>query len=56
MEKVATALAAVVKGIEGAAVENNTFCVSVHYRNVHEKVQMQLKFIPIENSMEKNAI
>ncbi|KAF4363011.1 hypothetical protein F8388_020527 [Cannabis sativa] len=25
------------KGIEGAKVENNKFCVSVHYRNVDEK-------------------
>lgn len=24
--------------IKGATVENNKFCVSVHYRNVEEKV------------------
>lgn len=28
-----------VKGIDGARVENNKFCVSVHYRNVNEKVE-----------------
>ena len=27
-------------GIEGARVENNKFCVSVHYRNVTEKVKL----------------
>ncbi|CAA2967644.1 trehalose-phosphate phosphatase A [Olea europaea subsp. europaea] len=26
------------KGVAGAKVENNKFCVSVHYRNVDEKV------------------
>ena len=26
------------KEIKGAKVENNKFCVSVHYRNVDEKV------------------
>lgn len=28
-----------VRGIDGARVENNKFCVSVHYRNVNEKVE-----------------
>ncbi|KAG2645379.1 hypothetical protein PVAP13_2KG422016 [Panicum virgatum] len=27
-----------IRGIDGAKVENNKFCVSVHYRNVNEKV------------------
>ena len=30
------------KDIKGAKVENNKFCVSVHYRNVDEKVQRVL--------------
>ena len=30
------------KEIKGAKVENNKFCVSVHYRNVDEKVQLVL--------------
>jgi trehalose 6-phosphate phosphatase len=29
-----------VRGIDGAKVENNKFCVSVHYRNVDEKVKI----------------
>jgi len=29
-----------VRGIDGAKVENNKFCVSVHYRNVNEKVKV----------------
>jgi len=29
-----------VRGIDGAKVENNKFCVSVHYRNVNEKVKI----------------
>lgn len=28
----------ITKGISGAKVENNKFCVSVHYRNVDDKV------------------
>ena len=28
----------ITKGIAGAKVENNKFCVSVHYRNVDDKV------------------
>uniref|UniRef100_A0A0D9YW03 trehalose-phosphatase n=1 Tax=Oryza glumipatula TaxID=40148 RepID=A0A0D9YW03_9ORYZ len=36
-EKVTKSLLQVVSGIEGATVENNKFCVSVHYRNVAEK-------------------
>uniref|UniRef100_A0A0E0CPD2 Trehalose 6-phosphate phosphatase n=1 Tax=Oryza meridionalis TaxID=40149 RepID=A0A0E0CPD2_9ORYZ len=36
-EKVTNSLLQVVSGIEGATVENNKFCVSVHYRNVAEK-------------------
>ncbi|XP_058786806.1 probable trehalose-phosphate phosphatase C [Vicia villosa] len=27
----------VIKGIEGASIEDNQFCVSVHFRQVHEK-------------------
>lgn len=27
------------KDIKGAKVENNKFCVSVHYRNVDDKVE-----------------
>jgi len=30
-----------IRGIDGAKVENNKFCVSVHYRNVNEKVGSQ---------------
>lgn len=30
------------KDIEGAVVEDNKFCVSVHYRNVDEKVVLFL--------------
>ena len=29
-----------VRGIDGTKVENNKFCVSVHYRNVNEKVKI----------------
>uniref|UniRef100_A0A453P8H0 Trehalose 6-phosphate phosphatase n=1 Tax=Aegilops tauschii subsp. strangulata TaxID=200361 RepID=A0A453P8H0_AEGTS len=36
-EKVSKALLEVTSGIEGASVEDNKFCVSVHYRNVDEK-------------------
>lgn len=28
----------VIKDIEGAKIENNRFCISVHFRQVHEKV------------------
>lgn len=31
------------KGIEGAKVENHKFCASVHYRNVDEKVRLNIK-------------
>lgn len=31
----------VTSSIEGARVENNKFCVSVHYRNVAEKVRLR---------------
>lgn len=34
-------LVKITKGIEGAKVENHKFCVSVHYRNVDEKVWIQ---------------
>jgi len=30
----------ITKDIEGAKVENHKFCVSVHYRNVEEKVRI----------------
>ncbi|KAM3226100.1 hypothetical protein ACQJBY_058654 [Aegilops geniculata] len=36
-EKVTKALLEVTSGIEGTSVEDNKFCVSVHYRNVDEK-------------------
>ncbi|KAM3242737.1 hypothetical protein ACQJBY_055001 [Aegilops geniculata] len=36
-EKVSKALLEVTSRIEGASVEDNKFCVSVHYRNVDEK-------------------
>lgn len=37
-EQVFESLAESTKYIRGAIVENNKFCVSVHYRNVDEKV------------------
>lgn len=37
IDEVTKSLLQVVSGIEGATVENNKFCVSVHYRNVAEK-------------------
>ncbi|KAF0922117.1 hypothetical protein E2562_024683 [Oryza meyeriana var. granulata] len=39
IDEVTKSLLQVVSGIEGATVENNKFCVSVHYRNVAEKVK-----------------
>lgn len=38
-QQVSKALLEVTSGIEGASVEDNKFCVSVHYRNVDEKVK-----------------
>ncbi|CAN6232743.1 unnamed protein product [Urochloa humidicola] len=37
IDEVSKALLEVISGIEGANIENNKFCVSVHYRNVAEK-------------------
>lgn len=37
-KQVFNSLVEVTKDIQGAKVENNKFCVSVHYRNVEEKV------------------
>ncbi|KAK1618671.1 hypothetical protein QYE76_024188 [Lolium multiflorum] len=37
IDEVSKSLLEVTSGIEGATVENNKFCVSVHYRNVAEK-------------------
>lgn len=37
IDEVSKSLLEVTSGIEGARVENNKFCVSVHYRNVAEK-------------------
>ncbi|KAK3040073.1 hypothetical protein RJ639_027799 [Escallonia herrerae] len=37
IDEVFRTLVEITKDIEGAKVENNKFCVSVHYRNVHEK-------------------
>lgn len=37
IEEVLASLVAITKDIVGAKVENNKFCVSVHYRNVDEK-------------------
>ncbi|KAG8060001.1 hypothetical protein GUJ93_ZPchr0002g23615 [Zizania palustris] len=37
IDEVTKSLLHVVSGIEGATVENNKFCVSVHYRNVADK-------------------
>ena len=34
----------VTRSIKGANVENNKFCVSVHYRNVDPKVELDIKF------------
>lgn len=33
------------KEIKGVKVENNKFCVSVHYRNVDEKVYLLILFL-----------
>lgn len=38
VEQVFKSLVEITKDIAGAKVENNKFCVSVHYRNVDEKV------------------
>lgn len=38
LDQVYESLVESTKDIEGAKVENNKFCVSVHYRNVDEKV------------------
>ena len=32
-----------IKGIEGARMEDNKFCVSVHYRNVAPHVSLHLR-------------
>lgn len=37
IDEVFSSLIEITKGIEGAKVENNKFCVSVHYRNVDER-------------------
>ncbi|XP_022865961.1 trehalose-phosphate phosphatase A-like [Olea europaea var. sylvestris] len=37
IDKVFRSLVETMKGVAGAKVENNKFCVSVHYRNVDEK-------------------
>ncbi|GMH29672.1 hypothetical protein Nepgr_031515 [Nepenthes gracilis] len=42
IEEVFTSLVEITKGINGANVENNKFCVSVHYRNVDEKDWMTI--------------
>lgn len=41
-EQVLKSLIEITKEIKGAYVENNKFCVSVHYRNVDEKVRVVL--------------
>lgn len=38
LKQVHKSLLEITKDIVGAKVENNKFCVSVHYRNVDEKV------------------
>lgn len=38
-DQVYRSLVEITKEIEGSKVENNRFCVSVHYRNVEEKVR-----------------
>lgn len=38
LKQVLRSLVELTKDIKGAKVENNKFCVSVHYRNVDEKV------------------
>jgi hypothetical protein len=51
MEKIARTLEYSVNAINGAAVENNNFCVTVHYRN-NPKVDMEIKLnsvIPFQN-------
>lgn len=38
-------LVEITKDIAGAKVENNKFCVSVHYRNVDEKVMCLVVYV-----------
>lgn len=33
------------KEFEGAKVENHKFCASVHYRNVDEKVRINMDYV-----------
>jgi trehalose-6-phosphatase len=61
MEKIARTLEYSVNAINGAAVENNNFCVTVHNRNVNPEVDMEIKLnsvIPFQNlkKMEFNKI
>lgn len=39
IDQIRKSLVEITKDIEGAKVEDNRFCVSVHYRNVEEKVR-----------------
>lgn len=43
LEQVLASLVEITKDIVGAKVENNKFCVSVHYRNVDKKVLFVFK-------------
>ena len=47
-EQVFRSLVEITKDIIGAKVENNKFCVSVHYRNVDEKVWLFTKQTPFD--------
>lgn len=45
LKQVHKSLLEITKDIVGAKVENNKFCVSVHYRNVDEKVTWFLHLV-----------
>lgn len=56
-EQIYRSLVDIAKEIEGATVENNKFCISVHYRNVDEKVGVVLSLTSYSySSLVKNDI
>ena len=46
LEQVFVSLVEITKNIEGVKVEDNKFAVSVHYRNVDEKVRFGISKFP----------
>lgn len=57
-QQVNKSLVEATRSIKGAIVENNKFCVSVHYRNVDKKVELdRLKFpCPLTSSSEDSSL